>query len=227
MYHQTKGIVLKTIKYGETSLICTVYTCELGSQTFIANGVRKKKGKMVYYQPMNILDITFFYKKEKTIQRIKEVKMNTIFTEIPSNIYKSSVALFITEVLEKCLKEEEKNILLFDFLTNSIKALEQNPFDSQFHIQFLVALSRYLGIFPDLSKASEYKYFDMLNGHFTNQKEEHPHILTNTNDLCLAFSGQKTNNKKEVINHLLNYYALHIEGFKGVKSKTILETILN
>ena len=72
MYHQTKGIVLKTIKYGETSLICTVYTCELGSQTFIANGVRKKKGKMVYYQPMNILDITFSIKKKRQYNALKK-----------------------------------------------------------------------------------------------------------------------------------------------------------
>lgn len=227
MYHQTKGIVLKTTKYGETSLICTIYTCELGSQTFIVNGVRKKKGNMSYYQPMNVLDITFFYKKDKAIQRMKEVKMHTIFTDIPSNIYKSSVAMFITEVLEKCLKEEEKNQPLFNFITNSISDLEQKPFDSQFHIRFLVDFSRYLGIFPDLSKAEESVCFDMLNGCFTNKKVEHPYTIRNAKEFYLALSGQKTNDKKGVINHLLKYYALHIDGFKEVKSKPILETILN
>ena len=67
--------------------ISTIYTSEIGTQTFIANGVRKKKGKMGYYQPMNILDITFLHKKEKAIQCMR-VKMNTIFTSIPSDVYK-------------------------------------------------------------------------------------------------------------------------------------------
>ena len=227
MYLETKGIVLKTIKYGESSIISTIYTSEIGKQTFIANGVRKKKGKMGYYQPMNILDITFLHKKEKAIQRIKEVKMNTIFTSIPSNVYKSSVALFIIEILEKCLKEEEKNVTLFDFLTDSINNLEQKPFDSQFHIQFMVNFCKYLGIFPDLYNAHNYKYFDLLNGQFTKQKGEHPQIISDTMDIYLAFSGQKVNNKRKVINLLLDYYALHMDGFKGVKSKSILETVLS
>lgn len=226
MYQQTRGILLKTTKYGETSLICNIYTSDFGAQTYIVNGARKKKGNMGYYQPLNILDITAFYKKERTIQRIKEVKMHSVFLEISANIYKSSVALFITEVLEKCLKEEEKNTPLFDYLSKTIEELDRLPFDSQCHVRFLVEFSRYLGFFPDLNN-SKYPYFDMLNGHFINKKSDHPYCVSAPHELFLAFSGQKVNDKKQVINHLINYYSLHIEGFQGLKSKNILQTILN
>lgn len=226
MYQQTKGIVLKTTNYGETSLICKIYTLDFGLQSYIVNSVRKKRGNRGYYQPLSLLAITVLHKKEKSIHRIKETKTHIVLSEIPFNIYKSSIAIFMTEIIEKCLQEEEKNPPLFNFLSNAIVDLDQQPFDSQCHIQFMVKFSRYLGIYPNLNN-DDYTYFDMLNGHFTNQPSNHPHYTNNTNDIRLVFRGQKARNKREVINLLLNYYALHIEGFKGLKSKNILETILN
>lgn len=226
MYQQTKGIVLKTTNYGETSLICKIYTLDFGLQSYIVNSVRKKKGNRGYYQPLSLLEITALHKKEKSIHRIKETKTHVVLSEIPFNIYKSSIAIFMTEIIEKCLQEEEKNPPLFNFLSNAIIDLDQQPFDSQCHIQFMVEFSRYLGIYPNLNN-DDYTYFDMLNGQFTNQPSNHPHYTTNTNDIRLVFRGQKASNKREVINLLLNYYALHIEGFKELKSKNILETILN
>ena len=99
MYSKTKGIVLNSIKYGESSIICKIYTAKLGLQSYLVNGVRKKKGRGAYYQALNILDLTVLHKNNWQLQRIKEVKANYAYKNIPFNVLKSSVALF----LEKCL----------------------------------------------------------------------------------------------------------------------------
>ncbi|MGC6471038.1 MAG: DNA repair protein RecO [Flavobacteriales bacterium] len=226
MYQSTKGIVLSTTKYGETSVICNLYTSEFGRQAVIVKGVRKKKGKFSYFQSLNILELVIFNKGEGKIHNVKEVKVSKVFSQIPVNIYKSSIAMFLAEVIEKCLKEEEQNISLYQFIEQSILKLDEEEFNSQFHIFFLVELSRYLGFYPNLEN-NHLNYFDLMNGQFSNNKQEHSYYCVNTKDLISAFELNKVQNKKEVLNHLLDYYQLHVEGFKTIKSKAILETILN
>ena len=130
MYSKTKGIVLNSIKYGESSIICKIYTAKLGLQSYLVNGVRKKKGGGAYYQALNILDLTVLHKNNRQLQRIKEVKANYAYKNIPFNVLKSSVALFLAEVLNKCLKEEEENQSLYCFLENSLIEFDQDEFDS-------------------------------------------------------------------------------------------------
>ncbi|MDA7794374.1 DNA repair protein RecO [Flavobacteriales bacterium] len=226
MHHQTKGIVLSRIKYAESSIICKIYTSEFGTQSYMINGVRKKKGNSGYYQVLNQLDLTVYNKNGKDLHRIKEVKMSKVYSSIPFDIYKSSIALFIAETLSKCLKEEVSNIDLYAFLEDALIELDESDFDSQFHIKFLVSLSQYLGIYPNLEQ-HDLKYFDLLNGQFTNSKEHHLHYRENTNDIYLAFNQKRVKNKRETLNIILEYYSLHIEGFKTIKSKEILEKVLS
>ena len=161
MYLQTKGIVLSSVKYGETSVITKIYTAKMGLQSFIANGVRKKNGGKAYYQPLNIVELTAYSKKPDGLHRIKEIKIPKTYCSIPYNLLKSSVAMFLSEVLIKCLKVEEKNEDLFNFLECSFVDFDQNDFEDEFHIQFLVGLSYYLGFFPNMEK-SNLKYFDLI-----------------------------------------------------------------
>jgi len=226
MHYQTKGIVLSKVKYAESSIICKIYTSEFGTQSYIVNGVRKKKGNSGYYQVLNLLDLNVYNKNGKDLHRIKEVKMSRVYANIPFDVYKSSIALFIAEVLSKCLKEEIDNRDLFLFLEESLIHLDENEFDSQFHIRFLVSLSQYLGIFPNVEDHG-LKYFDLLNGEFTNSTEQHKHYSTNTEDIYLAFNHNKVKNKREILNILLEYYSLHIEGFNAIKSKDVLEKVLS
>ena len=95
MYHKTKGIVLNSIKYAETSIISKVYTLEFGLQAYIVNGVRKKNGKSTYYQPLTLLDLQVSNSKQGQLHRIKEAKPHYVFNSIPFDILKSSVALFL------------------------------------------------------------------------------------------------------------------------------------
>jgi len=226
MHHQTKGIVLSKIKYAESSIICKIYTSEFGTQSYMINGVRKKKGNSGYYQVLNQLELNVYNKNGKDLQRIKEVKMSAVYSSIPFDIYKSSIALFIAEILNKCLKEEVNNKDLFNFLEAELIDLDNNDFDSQFHIRFLVTLSQYLGISPNID-SYELKYFDLLNGQYTNDNSQHKHFTENTKDVFLAFNHRKVKNKREILSILLEYYSLHIDGFNTIKSKDVLEKVLN
>ena len=109
MYLQTRGKVLSSLRYKETSIISKIYTAQKGIQSYVANGVRKKNGGKVYYQPLNIVELTAYYKKNNAIHRIREIKSPIVYSSIPFHVLKSSVALFLGEVLSKCLKEEEEN----------------------------------------------------------------------------------------------------------------------
>ena len=226
MYYQTSGIVLSTIKYGESSVISKIYTSEFGTQSYIINGVRKKRGGSAYYQLLNILNLTVQHKNDRGLQRIKEVKQKQTYSTIPFDVLKSSIAIFLAEILNKCLKEEEENQILYDFIEKALISFDQLPFDSQFHIQFMVKLSRYLGFFPNLEDSS-FAYFDLRNGLFSQNNLGHKHYISDTNDLLLAFGGERVNNPKKVLNILIEYYQLHINGFNFIKSKDVLEKVLS
>ena len=226
MYQSTKGIVLSSIKYGETSLICRIYTENFGLQSYIVNGVRKRKGNRAYYQPLNLLDLVVFHKKNSQLHRIKEVKNSMAYSSIPFHILKSSVALFMAEVLCNCLKEEEENPALFNYIESSIKEFDTSEFNSQYHIHFLIALSGYLGFYPNLEN-DHLPYFDLMNGCFSANKSEHKHYISNSEDFLSAMKLERVNNKKKVLEQILDYYRLHLDGFKPIKSKNVLENVLS
>ena len=229
MIQQTKGIVLSSIKYAESSIICRIYTESLGLQSYLINGVRKKKGKNTYYQPLNILDLEVYHKEKSGLQRIKECKIDYQYQEAPFHIYKSSVLLFLAEVLGKCLKEESGNTGLFSFLKSSLIYFDQKDFDSSFHLRFLVGLSDFLGFCPE-ENHNNWSFFDLIEGCFCAVVPTHKHFIQEP--LIITFtqllSGQAiVHNKKDILVVLLDYYALHIEGFGKVQSFEVLQTVLN
>lgn len=228
MYHQTKGIIISKTKYAETSIICKIYTENFGLQTYIINGVRKKKGKSIYYQPLSLLELTVYHKEKNTLQRIKEAKPFYQYDSLPYMVEKSSIAFFMAEVLQKCLREEEENIPLFNFLWQSLIALDKEKIDPQFHLHFLVQLSSFLGFYPNIVEG-ESLYFDMMNGTFVNQKPEHKHYFNDTEPLLQLLNGHSVpkNNKRFLLEKLIEYYRLHIEGFSNLKTLAVLETIFN
>src|SRR6266498_4517706 len=111
--HHTKGIVLRTVKYGETSLIITIFTEIFGIQSYLVNGVRastqKGSGRANLFQPAAILDLIVYHNELRNLQRIKEFKWANLYQHIFSDIKKNAVALFIVELLAKCLKQPEAN----------------------------------------------------------------------------------------------------------------------
>jgi DNA repair protein RecO (recombination protein O) len=240
MLHKTRGIVFKTTDYGESSVVVQVFTEKFGLQSYIVNGAKKPKAKIArnMLQPLHLLDMVVYHKETGNVQRIKEVKNSPQLQSIPYDVIKSSLAMFLNEILYKAVKQQSADENMFDFVFSAIEWLDhQVDGIANFHLLFLIRLTRYLGFYPDRYLAGEADYFDLKNGTFSRFKPDSvlylspPHTQNFTMLLQGTFeniAGIKLSNdeRRYLINKLLDYYALHIEGFGNIKSQAVLEEVL-
>ena len=239
MLHKTRGIVFKTTDYGESSVIVQVFTEKFGLQSYIINGVKKPKAKISrnMLQPLHLLDMVVYHKNTGSVQRISELKNSPQLQSIPYDVIKSSIAIFLNEVVYKAVRQQSPDENLFDFVFNAIEWLDhrQDGF-ANFHLLFLVRLSRYLGFYPEQTSVDA-DYFDMKNGIFCRYKPEGlyylspPHtqnfralLLTNFEHLGnLKFTNDE---RRYLLQKLLEFYTLHVEGFGNIRSHEVLEEVL-
>ncbi len=238
MLHKTRGIVFKTTDYGESSVIVQVFTEKFGLQSYIINAVKKPKAKISrnMLQPLHLLDMVVYHKSTGQVQRIAELKNVPVLQSIPYDVIKSSLILFLNEVLYKSVRQQSADENLFDFVFNAIEWLDhQSEGLVNFHLLFLVRLTRYLGFYPDQDMNAD--YFDMKNGVFSKYKPEGfsylspPHtqnfyklLQCSFEDLhLLRFSNDE---RRYLVQKLLEYYALHMEGFGNIRSHEVLEEVL-
>ena len=240
MLIQTKGIVFKSVKYSETSLICSIYTRKLGLQQYIINGVRSKsaKAKANFFRPMNILDLIVYNRSDKAINRLKEFKFEEIYQNIPFDLVRGTLGLFMTEVCQKTIKEKEENSELFDFLHSSFSFLDASQERlTNFPIYFMIQLSSYLGFMPRYEKPPGPCYFDQREGIFCSEKPNHHNCLDLANsDLLYLLLGQSYSeasqlkltkaDREQFLRHLIEYYQLHVEGLQAFNSPAILKEVL-
>lgn len=240
MLHKTRGIVLKTTNYGDSSVIVQVFTEKFGLQSYIINGVKKPKAKISrnMLQPLHLLDLVVYHKAAGGVQRISELKNAPILQTIPYDVVKSSIVLFLNEVLYKAIKQQTADENLFDYVFSTTEWLDhQTEGIANFHLLFLVQLTRYLGFYPDRYQANEADYFDMKDGRFVKYKPNGvlylspPHTQNFSRLLQTSFENIGTvklanDERRYLIAKLLEYYALHIEGFGNIKSHEVLEEVL-
>lgn len=241
MLHKTRGIVLKTTDYGESSVIVQVFTEKLGLQSYIINGVKKPRTKISLnmLQPLHLLDMVVYHKNTGGIQRVSELKNAPLLQTIPYDIVKSSIVMFLNEVLYKTVKQQAPDEHLFDFLFSAVEWLDhQNNGLTNFHLLFLIRLSRYLGFYPDRYMAGEADYFDLKNGTFSRYKPDGLQYLSQPytglfakllqTDIANA-AALKINNEERryLIGKLLDYYAMHTENFGNIRSHEVLEEVLS
>src|SRR6478609_6413457 len=141
MLHKTRGIVLGHIKYGDSSIISKIYTEEFGLQTYIVNGVRSKssKNKIALFQQLTLLDMVVYHKENREINRISEMKCNTVFHSIPFEQKKICIVIFIAELLGKTIKEHYPNKELFEWILHTIAYLDEMPEKYEnLHLQFMI-----------------------------------------------------------------------------------------
>lgn len=241
MLHKTKGIVLKTTDYAENSVIVKIFTQKFGLQSYLINGVKKPKAKIKtnMLQPLHILDMVVYHKPNGGIQRIADARSEPVLKSIPYDITKSSLVLFMNEMIYKALKPDDDDVVMFEFIEKSIEMLDQSESGiANFHLIFLTKLTRFLGFYPDLSFADTSSFFDLKNGVF--QKHQPPHsffieekyiaawiaILRNSMDNFLEIKFDSTT-RRYFIQKIIDYYSLHIENFGEVKSHLILEEVLS
>jgi DNA repair protein RecO (recombination protein O) len=240
MLHKTRGIVFKTTDYGESSIIVQVFTEKFGLQSYMVNGAKKPKAKIArnMFQPLHLLDMVVYHKNTGNVQRIKELKNSPVLQSIPYDVIKSSLAMFLNEVLYKAVKQQAADESLFDFVFNSVEWMDhQTDGLANFHLFFLTRLTRYLGFYPDRIPAGQVDYFDLKNGTFCSYKPDSilylspPHTQNFAALLQCTFENLlqlKLNNDERhyLIQKILDYYSLHIEGFGNIRSHEILEEVL-
>jgi len=230
----TEGIVLQKINYSESSLILKVYTENEGLKSFIFQGAKSKKKNSNIIFPFSILEISYFQRKDSDLAKISSVETSVIYKEIPFDPIKSSIVFFLNEIIIKCIKEEEKNHELYIFLKNSFQILDVVDEVSNFPVQFLWELTKFLGFYPQMEENP--RFFDILKGKFCMNTPLHPNYLDEhkTKNLLSILPiklGDKSTLKlsgkirREILNDLLSYYRINIDGVKDLKSLSVIETV--
>lgn len=234
MLIKTKAIVISSLKYQEKSLIVKCFTLSDGIKSyFVPNAFSGKRNqqKNAFFQPLTILGIEAYHKNKGTLERFKEVRIETPFQNIPQDIYKTTITLFISDVLHHAIKEDGKNETLFAFLETALSWLDANQSISNFHLITLVQLTRYLGFHPQTN--SNLPFFEMTEGVFvpyqsiTCLSEEETDLFKKV--LELKFTDEQklfsSNQRQLLLKILLDYYSLNIDGFQKPKSLEILHEI--
>ena len=232
------GIVFKSIKYSETSLILDVFTREKGMRSFIVSGVRssKSKNKASLYQHLNIIDLVAYDKDDK-LARIKECKIEHYYQKVSFDVVRSSIGLFMLEVCKNTIIEKEENKELFDFIYSRLRHLDGNAPENLtlFPLKFLLELSKLVGFMPFNNFNERTPYFDLYNGRYV--EDDSGKYISNRSASHAIFQIDQTEIDKlttlsipkdvrnKVMDDLIIYYRLHIEQFKELKTLEVLRTI--
>lgn len=245
MTHKTKGIVLRTIKYGETSVVSTIYTELFGLQSYIVKGVhqqtKKSSGKGNYFLPAAILDLVVYHNELKNLQFIKEFQWNHIYETVFFDVIKNAVTMYIIELLLHCIKQPEQNPDLFYFLENSFVTLDKSEtiITANFPLFFALKLGTALGFKIDGTYSEKTQVLDILNGSFINCKPQHFHfiegqqaeyisVINTMNDYFELKNLQLNKNiRRNLLSVLQLYFALHIADFGELKSVKVLQEVLS
>ena len=238
MLIKTKAILLHHVRYSDNSLVAQFYTKEYGRLSVMVKGISSKKGsaKFNYFQPLNIFNTEIYHYDNRELNNLKEMSMAYIPKMISGDIRRTSVALFISEVLYNVIREEDVNVMLYDFIESSIITLDSMTAGlSNFHLWFLVAFTDYAGIGPSHT-ALKNSYFDMLTGQFTSVQPMHPDFLEPQSSgvlnqllkmpadeiVSLRMSGEE---RTELLERILKYYSLHLAGIRQIRSLQVLKDI--
>jgi len=241
MLATTEGIVLHTIKYGESSLISTIYTKDFGRQSYIINAARNKRSKTKagILQPLFLLDMVTYQKQTREVQRVKEIKNNPAYQNIPFDVIKSSQAIFIAEILYKTLHEEESSPVLFEFLKNTFlyfDLMDQNS--ANFHLFLIFRLTSYLGFMPNTKSIAFEGWFDLKKGEVVPFEPSHPFFINKEATKYIIeldkLNVQDCANWKipgRIRNYLLEklveYYEFHFQNLGEVKSLKVLTEVFH
>lgn len=235
----TKAIVLSSLKFGDTSLIVKCYTQDEGLKSYLIRGVLKaKKGgvKVAYFQPLTQLKIVANHNTKNNLNSIKEVQVSYPYKTIYNDIVKQSVVMFLSEILSYSIQEEEENSSLFTYLETAFIWLDIHDNVSNFHLLFLLNLSGFLGFYPDLSDNDKLG-FNLLEGNFSDSVHE-KNVISGNNfyqfkkllginfDSIEKVSFSKSE-RQVILQIIIRYFELHLDGFRNPKSLQILEAVFS
>lgn len=237
MLIKTKAIVISALKFQEKSLIVKCFTLSSGLKSYFVHNAfssRKTSQKIAYFQPLTIIEIEAVHKNKGTLENFKEVKIASPFHSIHSDIFKSTIVLFLSEILHHSIHEEEENEALFTFLETALYWLDQHDEISNFHLILMLEITKYLGFYPDTSEM-DMPFFEMIEGVFTpfhavSSLTEHETQLFKKLIQLKLDNDQKIFHVIErqiLLKILIDYYSFHLDGFKRPKSLDVLKEVFS
>ena len=240
MLLKTRGIIFRSVKYGESSLILEIYTEERGIRKYIVSGVRKARSSTPAskLQLMNLVEIIAYERPGKDLTRIKEVRPSLIYTRIPFEVERGTIGLFMLEVARNSIRESEENPALFRFLHESFAFLDTTSGPTvNLHLHFLLELTAHLGFLPSGSYSESTPLFDLKEGQFIGGFPGHTEYLDERRSELmfrllhadrdeLAGITATREERSGLLTDLLRYYRHHIEGMREINSLSILRQVM-
>ena len=233
MLVKTKAIVISSLKYQEKSLIVKCFTQSDGLKSYFvpnAFSVKKSNQKIAYFQPFSILEIEANHKNKGTLEHFKEIKLAYSYQTIATDVVKSSIILFLSEMLHHSIKEEEENENLFTFLETALLWLDNHEEITNFHLIFLLQMTKFFGFFPNKANGN---YFEMIDGVFSEYQGTSCLNFKETvllkKLLELKFDSSKklflASERQQLLKFIIDYYSIHLDGFKKPKSLDVLKEV--
>jgi DNA repair protein RecO (recombination protein O) len=237
MLVKTKAIVISSLKYQEKSLIVKCFTQSDGLKSYFVQSAfssKKSSQKIAYFQPLTLIEIEASHKNKGTLEHFKEIKLATAYQTINIDIVKSTIVIFLSEVLHHSIQEEEKNEPLFTFLETALLWLDNHVETANFHLILLLEITKFLGFYPDNSE-TDFPFFEMNEGQFSPLhgisclSEHETHLFKKLMNLKFdsdqkVFAGIE---RQILLKILLDYYSIHLDGFKKPKSLDVLKEVFN
>jgi DNA repair protein RecO (recombination protein O) len=240
MLHKTKGIVLQHYDYSESSMIVRIFTEDFGLQSYLVNSSKSRRGKFraAVFEPLTLAELVVYKKDGRGLQRISEIRANPQYASIPFDMARSSILIFLQELLCKTIREENPDPDLFEFLFHGLQILDvSKEAIPHFHLYFMIQMARYLGFRPDGSATEETPFFDMKEGAFTKTTTDPAYTMDREESswtssmLACTFEDMAAVNvpsgiRTGLLNKLILFYRLHLDGFTEMQSHKVLREIL-
>jgi DNA repair protein RecO (recombination protein O) len=237
--YKTEGIILKTLKYSETSIICDIYSKDKGLRSYIVSGVRssRKGASAAIYQPGNIIHLVSYDVDHKKLARIQEINLAHHYKNIHLDIVASSTLVFLIEVTRNAIQEHEINEDLFTFLRDWLIKVDAKDINFALapHL-FLINLSQMLGFGPMNNIGVATPYFDLMEGSFGDIATSSPHLLDAQDSVAFSAIIEIDHDKSIVLTKttrdrlldaLIRYFQLHLPTFRDIKSLEVLRAVLS
>ena len=242
MVHTTRGIVLRTVKYGETSLVATIFTEKFGLQTYMVNGVRTSRtqgNKAALYQPGALLNLEVYHNEFKNMQRIREAGWASVPVNLFSDVIRNSIAVFMIELLQRALKQPEENVPLFEFVAEALEQLDSASLaaTANFPLFFSLNLPHFFGFGYNRDDRGK-DFLDLAEGNFSSTHPPHQYFLEGkdakqTAELLKVMHPAEldqfqfhSDTRNKLLDRYMQYFKLHIQDFGDMKTLPVLRQVL-
>lgn len=230
---------MRTIKYNDNLMIADIFTQQVGRRSFLLPVSRSKQSRVrnVLFQPLSMVAFTAAGRSEKSMARISDAQPYAMYSTVPYDVVKSSIALYLAELLTHALRDSTDDETLFIFMDRAFTWLDAATEGyADFHLVFMARLLRFLGIYPNIGSVGRNEYFDMLSGCLVREHPLHPHFLMSaaaerfSRLLAADFQSVRAlalnrEQRGEYLAVLEEYYRLHIPDFPSLRSAEVLREL--